>query len=142
MSENNELLTSYQKLRKSVDQMSEENRILTEKVNSLATLLEAEREEKTTLARKGILEKINAISPEFKPTEDMSVESLRWILKGMESVPAKKTNSKETLPDEEITPEEPSMKLNGKAIPEELKQFVARREDNSKIFEIMGEATE
>lgn len=143
MSESNELETSYQKIRKQVSNLSEENRILTEKVNSLVTILEAERKEKATIERKAIVEKINAISPEFKPTDEMDATSLKWILKGMEIVPKSNSqNEPSDSPDDEINPTPDMPKINGKPIPEEMKPFIAKREDTSHITELLGRSVE
>ena len=136
---NEELLSSYQKLRKQLDAQSEENRVLTEKLNAIEGLFKAEREERLATERKGILEKINAINKEFKPTNE-SNDDLKLILRGLELAP--KSNATPPAKDDEINPEPEVPKINGKPIPEDLKQFIALREDNSKIFEHIGEAVE
>jgi len=131
MSENTELQTSYQKLRSQLDSLRDENRVLTEKVNSMVTILEAERAEKASIARTAIIEKINAISPDFKPTDDMDADSLSWILKGMELSP-KNNSEKKPLPDTPINPS--GKKLNSKYdIPEDLEEYRTRFEDDPRV---------
>lgn len=141
--ESNELVTSYQRIRKQLDQQSAENKILTEKVNSLVMLLEAEKQERANVERAAIVEKINAIHKDFKPTDDMDATALKWILKGLEIAP--KSNAKAAPsdhPNESINPEPDVPKINGKAIDPEMMQFVAQKEDSSKIFELIGRSVE
>jgi len=143
MSEENELLTTYQKLKKQVDKQSAENKLLTEKVNSLVTLLEKERAEKADIEKHGLLEKINTINPDFKPSDDMDATALRWILKGLEIAPkSNSTPESSDQPDKPINPEPEVPKINGKPIDPELMQFVAQKEDSSKIFDVVGRSVE
>jgi len=141
--QNTELLSSYQRIKKQLDQQSQENKILTDKVNSLVVLLEAEKETRAKVERGALIEKINAINKDFKASDDMDATALKWILKGMESLSTPKQNSKEPSgSQEEINPIPDTPKLNGQPIPEDMKQFIAKREDTSILTKLTGRTVE
>lgn len=140
--ESNELVTSYQRIRKQLDQQSAENKILTEKVNSLVMLLEAEKAERAQVERAAIVEKINAIHKDFKPTDEMDATALKWILKGLEIAPKSNAKKESSEHSDEINPQPDVPKINGKPIPEDMLEFVAKREDTSRIYELIGGSVE
>lgn len=92
-------------MKKQLDNQSAENKILTDKVNSLVALLEDEKAERQAIERKAIVEKINAINKDFKPDDSMDATALKWILKGMQIAP--KSNSVKTSDDgiQDINPQ-------------------------------------
>lgn len=109
-------LTSYQKLKL-------QNEELVSKINSLLGQLESEKRERE---RVEYVAKINAILPEFKPSEEMDSQALRWVLHGLTIAPKANAKSQPELPDINPKPETPTW--DGKPIPAEWESFKARYE--------------
>lgn len=120
--------TSYKKLQESNESLKKSNDDLTSKVNSLLDALEKEKAQKQRIE---LVAKCNSLNKEFKPTDEMSEEFLNGVFYAWSNPPAK-TPPKPNLnggvtPPPVVTKEE--IKLNGKPIPDDLKQFMAIRTD-------------
>ena len=118
--ESEETQSSYKKLKL-------QNEELYAKINSLEQMLVSEKQERQKVE---IVAKINTYLPEFKPSEDMDSEALRWMLEGLKLAP--KANDKATIPEQlpGINPKPNVPKLNGQDIPADLQDYIARVEED------------
>lgn len=81
-----------------VAQLIEQNKALSEKVNSLLSQMETEKAQRE---RDAVVAKINSANPEFKITDDMSMDTLRGIAMAYEASPPAKTDAKTNSSAEE-----------------------------------------
>lgn len=131
--EDKESKSSYQRLSEKFVKVESNNQELTKKVNSLLDELAQERANRQ---RSEVIADISAhLNSEFKPTDEMNVEALKWIKWAWENPPkVKKLNALPTpaLPQGGVAPPPVNpeiQQLDGKPIPDELKPYMAKRLD-------------
>lgn len=132
--------SSYKKLQASNESLKKSNAELTVTTVDLTakvnTLLDALEKEKADKSRFELVAKINSINKEFKATDEMDDSFLKGVHYAWSNIPkknVKKTNAEIFKENGGVTPPpinttDPII-LNGKPIPDDLKAFMADRQD-------------